>query len=88
MAYSRFKVGADGKTPYERQKDRKCLRSSPLRGAGQIQTVWGDGGAAEIPGDELVGGCVAWALQWFERGVGGHKGGSYTGLDYKKTARR
>jgi len=25
MAYSRFKVGADGKTPYERQKGRKCL---------------------------------------------------------------
>ena len=25
MAYSRFKVGADGKTPYERQKGRECL---------------------------------------------------------------
>ena len=25
MAYSRFKAGADGKTPYERQKGRKCL---------------------------------------------------------------
>ena len=25
MAYSRFKVGADGETPYERQKGRKCL---------------------------------------------------------------
>ena len=25
MAYSRFKVVADGKTPYERQKGRKCL---------------------------------------------------------------
>ena len=25
MAYSRFKVGADGKTPYERQKGCKCL---------------------------------------------------------------
>ena len=25
MAYSRFKVGADGKTPYERQEGRKCL---------------------------------------------------------------
>jgi len=25
MAYSRFKVGADGKTPYEHQKGRKCL---------------------------------------------------------------
>ena len=24
MAYSRFKVGADGKTPYERQKGSKC----------------------------------------------------------------
>ena len=25
MAYSRYKVGADGKTPYERQNGRKCV---------------------------------------------------------------
>ena len=25
MAYSRYKLGADGKTPYERQKGRKCV---------------------------------------------------------------
>ena len=25
MAYSRYKVGADGKTPYERQKGRTCV---------------------------------------------------------------
>ena len=25
MAYSRYKLGADGKTPYERQKSRKCV---------------------------------------------------------------
>ena len=62
-------------------------RGYTLRGAGQIQTAGGDGGAAEILGDELVGGCVAWALQRFERGAGGYEGGSYTGLDYKKTAR-
>ena len=24
IAYSRYKLGADGKTPYERQKGRKC----------------------------------------------------------------
>ena len=25
MAYSRYKLGDDGKTPYERQKGRKCV---------------------------------------------------------------
>ena len=25
MAYSRYKLGAEGKTPYERQKGRKCV---------------------------------------------------------------
>ena len=25
MAYSRYKLGEDGKTPYERQKGRKCV---------------------------------------------------------------
>ena len=34
MAYSRFKVGADGKTNYERQKGRKCLLEVVPSGGG------------------------------------------------------
>ena len=44
MAYSRFKVGADGKTPYERQKGRKCLLEvAPIRGVCQVQATWRNG---------------------------------------------
>ena len=57
MVYSRYKVGVDGKTPYERQKGRKCnlevvpfgefVRYKKLRGASQerksLESSWSEG---------------------------------------------
>ena len=88
MAYSRYKLGADGETPYERQKGRTCvLEVVPFGELVRYEQLGETTQQRKIPGDELVRGCVAGARKRFERGVGGYEGWSGAGLDYKKTAR-
>ena len=66
MAYSRYKLGEDGKTPYERQKGRKCVLEVVPFGELVRYKKLGDIARAEISGEFVVRSRVVGARKRFE----------------------
>ena len=67
MAYSRYKLGEDGKTPYERQKGRKCVLEVVQFGElVRCKKAGRDIARAEISGEFVVRRRVVGARKRFE----------------------